>query len=440
MKDITRNSNNISYVVTDDMCTGCGFCAAFCPYDAIKIVRDHAGFNMPIVLRSVCVNCGICLDVCPGYGLQLNRWSQKLINAPFHSPYLGKYTKVYIGYARDMNVRWTASSGGIATALLLYMLRNGSINGAVVAVSSSKNPLHAEAMVATSEEDILRATGSKYTPLSMDKVLRQLVKDEGNFAFVGLPCHIEALRKAEERFTKLKRSIVLRIGLYCGNTPSVLATQYLLWRFKIPIENLREIKYRGQGWPGQMTIELKNEKQIKIPFAKYYDSGFGQFFCKKRCILCADYTAELADISLGDPWFPELMFYERIGQSVIVARTLVGLKMIEEAWQAGIISLKEVNPQKVIPSTCILKKRSKLSHSVKTILGIRSLPYNFEYSLPLNLGVALWLFIFRINSFLASYEKLWPLLRVLTPSVRIIISVPITLLAKFKRLLKTNKA
>jgi len=419
MTKVTENFHNIVCIVADDLCTGCGFCVPCCPKGAIKMSRNSAGFFVPIVVDKDCIKCGTCLDICAGPGLNLYRSSQDLSGAVNYDALLGRYIKACVGWATDPDISRYASSGGVITALLLYLLRRKIVDGAIVVTMDNENPLYAKAVVATREEDVIHAIGSKYTPVSMSEVIGQIlsIAENRNFVFIGLPCHLETLSKAEKRISKLRRSIVLKIGLYCNNTPSVDATKYVLERLKVPVAEVVRIRYRGDGWPGYMTIELKGNRKVRIPFTNYWDSGFGQFFCRKRCILCADQTAELADISLADPWTLDPWAFDVKpnkqvrAKSLILVRTTAGQRILNEALQDGFISLNDVDPRKAVQLTTMSKKTNKLSHSIQLILGIKSLPHQTNYALPLTLHSVIWLFRYRVCSFLAKYVKTWPLLR-----------------------------
>lgn len=407
MNHVTSKTDNIEYIKARDLCTGCGFCAAFCPTDAIRITRDQLGFNSPVISESRCTNCGLCLDVCPSHEMQYTSLSKDLTNSFSYDALLGKYIKIYLGCACNKNLRFRASSGGFVTSLLYFMLKKQLINGAIVAVMSKKRPLLANAIVARSWGEVKEAMGSKYTPVSMDKALKDLMASEGNYAFVGLPCHIEALRAAEKRFTKLKEKILIRIGLYCNNVPSVSATKYVLWYFKAPQKKISNIKYRGQGWPGFMTIKFEDGTKIKIPFRKYWSSGFGQFFCKIRCIICSDHTAERADLSVADP-IPELLSREQIGRSLIVVRSQLGMEILREARQAGFVALRESGTEMAIQSATIFKKGNKSSRGLKILLG-EVPPY--EYTLPLTFHVIWILMRYRFYSSISRRQELWPLMK-----------------------------
>ena len=46
--------------VDNELCTGCGICAAVCPMYAITITADKARVD-----PDKCTGCGVCEDECP---------------------------------------------------------------------------------------------------------------------------------------------------------------------------------------------------------------------------------------------------------------------------------------------------------------------------------------------------------------------------------------
>jgi len=62
--------------------------------------------------------------------------------------------------------------------------------------------------------------------------------------------------------------------------------------------------------------------------------------------MCPDHTNELADISLGDAWLPELK-HERIGESIVVVRTSKGEEFLSKASSSGVISLRPIECEQV---------------------------------------------------------------------------------------------
>lgn len=264
--------------------------------------------------------------------------------------FLGNYSKCYVGHANDDSVRSESSSGGMITQLLIFALENGIIDGALVTRMKEDNPLRTEPFIARTREDIILASKSKYCPAAPNEALKLILKENGRFAVIGLPCHIHGIRKAEENVKGLKEKIVLHFGIICSHTVNFLGTEFLLEKLGVSSKEIAGIAYRGRGWPGSMSIKLNNNSSRSVPYVGKWNS-YGPvfssfFFTPKRCLMCPDETNELADISFGDAWIPELR-NERKGESVIVARTNVGAKILSVALAEGVMSMKALKHNRV---------------------------------------------------------------------------------------------
>ena len=91
-----------------------------------------------------------------------------------------------------------------------------------------------------------------------------------------------------------------------------------------------------------------------------YDKGWGQILQKHRewrCHVCADHTGELADVSVGDPWYRPVQPGEP-GRSLVLVRTEAGRRMIREACEHGYLQLERV-PASVLPASQTHLLRSK---------------------------------------------------------------------------------
>jgi coenzyme F420 hydrogenase subunit beta len=235
--------------------------------------------------------------------------------------------------------------------MLIYAIEREMIDGALLLGVSESNPLETEPFVATTPSEVVAASGSKYCPSATNVGLRQVLSQDGRFAVVGLPCHIHAVRKLEAIRPRLRDKIVLHLGLFCANNNTYLGTEYFLCQHGICPENVRKIRYRAEGWPGKISLELRDGTKETIRRGTtetvwhrraLFSSAFHYDFTIPRCLVCHDLTSELADISFGDPWLPEYTEHERIGKSLAIVRTQAAHEFLSEAVDECAIVLEHV--------------------------------------------------------------------------------------------------
>lgn len=371
--------NKLEDIYKNNLCTGCGTCVGICPRDALSLViEEKKGVLIPRLNHEFCSQCGLCYSVCPGKNLNIPELSLKLFEGEKYNPLLGSFNTSYLGYSTDLEIRYRTTSGGMITQLLIFALEADLINGALITTINEDNPLHPMGFIARTREEIIQGSGSKYCPVPVNILLKEIIKSnkEEKFAVVGLPCHIHGIRKAELVNKKLCNKIVLHLGLFCNHTPNFLGTEFLLSQNGINIENVRKIDYRGRGWPGILQVELHEGEPVSIPYDVYWKNGFGSYFFPYRCTLCGDGTSELADISFGDAWLPKLSS-NTIGFSIIIGRNKIGIDLLKNAEKSGKIFLDELTEESVIQS-----QDSMLKFKKKQIMARMALLHFLGKSLP----------------------------------------------------------
>lgn len=333
-------------MVKEGLCTGCGTCLAMCPLSAINMFKDNSkGTYVPQVDWEKCSQCGICLEVCPGHSVDFGQLNGFIFGNKPVDVSLGYYLDCYTGYATDYDVRYNSASGGLVTALLIFALEEGLIDGALVTRMSKGNPLEPQPFIARTKEEILSASKSKYCPVPANIALEEILEEDGKYAVVGLPCHIHGVRKAEEADSTLKAKIFLHLGIFCIHTPNFLATEFLLWQRGIAKDDVIKIDYRGEGWPGGVSIYLRDGSRIFIPWFDAWKPLNLAFF-PRRCTLCCDGACELADISFGDAWAPEFS-NDKNGTSAIISRTPKGEELLQHMVAKEIIKLNSTTAPKL---------------------------------------------------------------------------------------------
>lgn len=344
---------NIKSVVKNALCAGCGTCVSLCPERAIKIdIDEKQGIYVPRIDEDKCNNCGICLKSCPR-DFDKDKKSKNIL--------IGNYLNCYSGHAKDYNLRYNSSSGGVITSLLIFALEKGIIDGALVVKMKKDKPLEPEPFIARTKGEIINASGSKYCPVPVNIALKEILKSNPRekFAVVGLPCHILGMRKAERVNKELKEKIVLHFGLFCSHVPSFHGTKNLLKKFNIKQEEVIKLDYRGKGWPGHMKILKKNE-EVLLSLLTYWKFIGSALFTSTGCLACSDSTSELSDLSFGDAWLPEFK-NNKVGESIVISRTQRGEEILKKAKKEKAIQFNSISSKKVISSqitTLYLKKKN----------------------------------------------------------------------------------
>jgi coenzyme F420 hydrogenase subunit beta len=340
-------------IAYDGRCTGCGTCAGVCPRSAIEMqVEQKRGIYLPIIDDNKCTLCGICTKVCPGNGVDYQQINLEIFGKEPEDIRLGNYLNCYSGFAADGNIRFNSSSGGLVTAILCAALEKGLIDGALVTKMRDDRPLEPQSFIARTKEEIIGASKSKYCPVPTNSALREIIESDKSekIAVVGLPCHIQGLRKAEKINKILKEKIVLRLGLVCAHTDTFLMTDFVLRKNGINKANVTKIDYRGKGWPGGWTITLNESREVFIPWDRFVTWHNIWLSVPRGCGYCTDSVAELSDLSFGDLWLPEYRG-DKDGLSLLISRTQIGEKLLADLVAERKVILNKLASTKALQAT-----------------------------------------------------------------------------------------
>jgi len=180
-----NENKTISSVAKDGLCTGCGTCVALCPNDAIEmVINEKKGVYVPELDEGKCNNCGICFKVCPGHEVDFKGLNLEIFGKEPEDILIGNYLNCYVGHATDYDIRYNSASGGLVTALLIFALEEGLIDGALVTRMKKDKPLEPEPFIARTREEIIEARGSKYCPVPANVALREILEAEEGERFV----------------------------------------------------------------------------------------------------------------------------------------------------------------------------------------------------------------------------------------------------------------
>lgn len=354
-----NRATDISFVVENKLCTGCGTCAGICPEDAISLSKnDNLGIYEFSVDPQKCTACRLCVKVCSGYVVDLEDTSI-FSDKNKYDYFLGSYVELYIGNSLDENIWENSSSGGLVTQLLVSLLEEKEIDGAIVTRTNLQKPLEPEVIIAKTKEEIISASKSKYCPVPLNCIIKEIIKNEGKYALAGLPCHIEGIKKAQKEFPILKERILYLFGLFCSRTPSFSATEFLLYKLGIPKSEIKNIAYRGGGHPGKLQITKKDGIKVDVKHRSrlYWGHNFYNFFWPSRCWICPDKTAELADISFADNWNTMSKWDHPKATSLIICRSNKANLLVKKLESQKKIELYKIGEESVVKSQDLINKK-----------------------------------------------------------------------------------
>ncbi len=334
---------NIGQTLKNELCTGCGICEDVCPVSAIQIICKGSE-NRPDLNEAKCIGCGKCVKVCPGLGVNLNSLGEKLFadEKIKEDQYIGRYLSLYTGYSLNEKNRFDASSGGVLSAFLIFLLEKKLIDGAVVTAFSNGDHLTPVSYIARTPEDVLNASGSKYCPVALNRVGNEICAKGGRYVIVGLPCHIHGFRKRALLDKKFRECVVGYFNIFCSSNRSFNAQKFLLGYFGFNREKVSRFAFRGNGCLGSLSIESTDQnKKVLVPYVNYY-GALRSFFKPRRCLTCIDHYGLLSDVNFGDIYIDPYK-NDKIGINSVVVRNSYFDALLRQAQSEGCVHLDSLN-------------------------------------------------------------------------------------------------
>ena len=339
-------------IINSGFCTFCGACEAACPVHAITVTEDkieHIDCSKHID------SCPICYEICPHTEPLLLKSLKFVSDSPTKREGLGYYRRILLAQAADPEVRKMGHGGAVVTTLLTNAIDSGFIDSAIVSQAETDLPVKPKALVGLVPDDIFSAVGSKFFPSSVARAYGSAVYEYGkaNIAFVGVPCHVLALRKLEAWEHKITGNLKVILGLFCFWTLSFgHLLKYLSKTYNIKPEEIKRLNIVDE-------LLVETEKgTTKVPLSEVKPHIL------TSCETCTDFASELADISVGGA-------YPLKEWSTVIIRTKAGEDFFYSAVEAGVINtgVIELEPDAFahVLNTAVQKRRTALKelHEMK---------------------------------------------------------------------------
>lgn len=326
--------NNINSVVHEYLCSSCGGCYTVCKADAIIYKESSGGYLFPVVDEQKCTDCGICLKICPGTGF----YTPKIKSA---EDLTGVILKSFVGKSTDKQIFDNAQSGGGVSGVIKYLFRTNQISACIAAGLDESEKPRGSVKIIYNEQEIIETQKSKYNAIPMLKALKQLKATEGSVAFVGLPCHFHGLNNILKLNSSFLSFNIIKIGLICERVLLSSAIDYICYRSGLT--GIKSMYYKDKkyyNYPGNtLILNYNGDKKV---ISSRIRMAVKDFFTPVRCCLCYDKLNMEADIVFGDPHGVKLAD-RKDGESLIIARTDIGLSILKRAVENGYLTLREIN-------------------------------------------------------------------------------------------------
>ncbi|WP_294173639.1 Coenzyme F420 hydrogenase/dehydrogenase, beta subunit C-terminal domain [uncultured Sphingomonas sp.] len=338
-----------------------------------------------MVASGLCIGCGSCVAAEPRAAMEWNRYGQLeptgprdwyrgrstdlAQRCPFSpsaanedviaaerfpgsaaDPRLGRVEACYVGHAAEPGYRENGSSGGLVNWVAAELLRTGKVDAVAHVVPADP---HGEGRffrfrLSRSVGELFEGGKSRYYPVELSAVLREIRSTPGRYAIVGIPCFIKAVHLARRAEPVLAERITHTLGLFCGHMKSARFVESFAWQLGAPMDRVRSVDYRikdagrpANWYRAHLTLDDASTRSEDWWHLADGDWGAG-FFQSAACNWCDDVVAETADISFGDAWVEPYSSDGR-GTNVVVTRSPALAAMLRDGIADGRLALEPVD-------------------------------------------------------------------------------------------------
>lgn len=325
-------------VVRQGLCVGCGACVADAPPQAMEMMTSSSG---PVpAFRDAFPLDQMIWDACPGKGVDYPELYWLHYGRLPDDWRIGLVQHLWTGYAADPAIRRAGASGGVTTAVLLYLLETGRIDAAIVARQGIPTAEQASHFFARTPDEIIASAQSVYVPVSMLDAMGHFVPGE-RYAMTCVPEQSAALRMLQHRGHPQARQVEYVLGPYTGTALDPRAIRSLLRMHGVRDEDaVTSLQWRAGEWPGHLEVRTASGRIVQSK--KVYYNFLIPFYVTQASLQSMDFANEFADLSVGDAWSPR---FEGLGQgfSVVAARSAAMRAIVQEMQDRGLLTLDSVN-------------------------------------------------------------------------------------------------
>ncbi len=267
----------LNKIVDEGLCAKCGSCSIVCPTEDI-IFSDFPYINNKCDRKGH----GMCLEVCPR------------INS-------GSSTIRSIINSKEEFYNTSQFSSDITEAgdyILKNLMDNNKIDGAIFVGNYKWKPI---SMIVTDSESITDISKEQYAISTLDAITEAGEMGLKKIAIIGLPCQIAGLRNIQYFKQNTGHEVEASSDGKIAKIPKI---EYLIGIFcksKYEHDDMLEIlKEKSIDINNVTKFEIKENKVLVYEENLIHSISYDEINPSSGCLMCNDYDAELADISIGN--------------------------------------------------------------------------------------------------------------------------------------------
>jgi coenzyme F420 hydrogenase subunit beta len=307
-------------VIIQDICTECAACYITCPFLGVL------EYDMEPRLVSECKSCGLCLQTCPRYELDKPDLEKMVFGRSCSAEEsYGVSRGLFAARSTHSDIYSMCQDGGVATTILVKALLTKIVDGAAI---SGRHELHSwqtMPMLAMTRDELVLNAGTRYTYSPNLLAFKEGVqRNLSQIAFVGTPCQIQAIRRIQTSpLKKYSQALGLTVGLFCSESFDYegLMLEKIQRDLGIDLDDIVKMNIKGG-----LILYLKDKSQITIPLKEL------KAVTEQKCHVCTDFSAELADISVGGIGLD--------GWTVTVIRSIQGENVFNLCVEEGLLDVR----------------------------------------------------------------------------------------------------
>jgi coenzyme F420-reducing hydrogenase beta subunit len=340
-------------MVASGLCVGCGACASL--RDDARMEWNADGFLNPrgptAWYRGRTGDLARTCPMSPAAPDEDAIAHRAFPGVPQIHPAIGRFEGAYVGHVEEAGFRAEGSSGGLVSWVAEQLIERGAVDGVahVVPADPASGRLF-EYQVSRTAEQLRRGAKSRYYPVDLSAVLREVRATPGRYAIVGVPCFIKAVRLLQRTEPMLRERIPFTLGIFCGHMKSRHMVESFAWQLGTELGQVQAIDYRCKdrsrpaNWY-RASLQLADGSTAEQDWWHLADGDWGAgFFQNPACDFCDDVVAETADIAFGDAWLEPYSSDGR-GTNVMVVRSPTLHALIRRGMAQGQLSLRPVDAE-----------------------------------------------------------------------------------------------